>query len=855
MPRPTSTADSTALAGADSGKAAASVYLQVSSSQNPAWANELADKLRARGPARVGARADPRATRPTASCSARTPRGSRRRRPAGRSACRPSSCLARTRRTADVTRRPRRTHTPSAGHPHEAHPAGALRLQVVRGHRHPDLRAGRHRHRRPQRLRQVQRLRRGALGAGRAVGPAAPRRQDGGRDLPGLHRRAGRSTSPRSPSTSTTATATSPSPTARWWSPAGSPAPGQSDYLLNGSPVRLRDIQDLLRGTGLGSDAGVVIEAKMIDLLLSDRADERRSLFEEAAGIGLYRDRKHSTERRLEETATDLQRVEDLIAEVQSQIRSLARQRGKAERHVKLTEEKFAVQVTLARRLLERLSEEAAGMEARFAELAELLPAARQRLRRRRAAPRGGGARPRRRRGAADRDRAPPGRRPGRARQARRRPRPGRPSGWPTPPTRRQRAQEERRADGAAGAAGRCVERDAAAADRDAAAVRARAHPRRARRPRRGRGGRPPPARRAARAGARSGSRSCRRRPRRCARSRASARRSRASSPRSASGPPAPRRIGRHSRASWPAPSAGATTRSSGPGFLSHEAKRAAADAEHARHLVAEAREQEAMHRSDRRRAEEALAQMTARRHALEELERDRVGPGARRRGAARRARAVRRRRARARSAISSAPSRDDAELAERLLGDWMHAVLVRDRDDGATRSRPGTPSSSPARWCCCRSIPGPLPAADGQPLDDRLRAEGPAAGVGAGGARRVARCSTPRAGCSAARAAPSSSPARPRRRARSAAGPSSRRSARTSSAATAALAAAESALAGDDRPRWPSASRALAAATAAAEQAREAERQGAAATRGRASAWRATWRARWPSPRRSSPG
>jgi chromosome segregation protein len=67
---------------------------------------------------------------------------------------------------------------------------------------------------------------------------------------------------------------------------------GQSDYLLNGSPVRLRDIQDLLRGTGLGSDAGVVIEAKMIDLLLSDRAEERRSLFEEAAGIGLYRDRK-----------------------------------------------------------------------------------------------------------------------------------------------------------------------------------------------------------------------------------------------------------------------------------------------------------------------------------------------------------------------------------------------------------------------------------------------------------------------------------------------------------------------------------------------------------------------------------
>ena len=77
---------------------------------------------------------------------------------------------------------------------------------------------------------------------------------------------------------------------------------GQSDYLINQAPVRLRDVQDLLRGTGLGSDAGVVIEAQMIERLLSDKAEERRSLFEEAAGIGLYRDRKTSTERQLERT-------------------------------------------------------------------------------------------------------------------------------------------------------------------------------------------------------------------------------------------------------------------------------------------------------------------------------------------------------------------------------------------------------------------------------------------------------------------------------------------------------------------------------------------------------------------------
>jgi chromosome segregation protein len=155
---------------------------------------------------------------------------------------------------------------------------------------------------------------------------------------------------------------------------------GQSDYLLNNAPARLRDVQDLLRGTGLGGDAGVVIEAKMIDLLLSDRAEERRSLFEEAAGVGLYRDRRHTTARRLDETAADLQRLEDLIAEVQSQIRSLARQKGKTERHTALNEEKFAVTMTLGRKRLTQLADDAVSFEQRHAELSEQLPAHRARV-------------------------------------------------------------------------------------------------------------------------------------------------------------------------------------------------------------------------------------------------------------------------------------------------------------------------------------------------------------------------------------------------------------------------------------------------------------------------------------------
>src|SRR5947209_7343133 len=155
---------------------------------------------------------------------------------------------------------------------------------------------------------------------------------------------------------------------------------GQSEYLLNRQPVRLRDIQDLLRGTGLGAGAAVVMEAKMIDALLSEKAEERRALFEEAAGIGLYRDRKKSTERRLEETAADLARLEDLVAEVQTQVRSLARQRGKAERYTKMIEERFGIALTLVRRELEDFELALGGLGQRAEQLAAALPGERTRL-------------------------------------------------------------------------------------------------------------------------------------------------------------------------------------------------------------------------------------------------------------------------------------------------------------------------------------------------------------------------------------------------------------------------------------------------------------------------------------------
>ncbi|HXT18424.1 MAG TPA: chromosome segregation protein SMC [Gemmatimonadaceae bacterium] len=149
---------------------------------------------------------------------------------------------------------------------------------------------------------------------------------------------------------------------------------GESEYFLNRAACRLRDISDLLRGTGLGAGTGVVIESKMIDALLSDRPDDRRELFEEAAGVGLYRDRRRTTERRLEETTVDLQRLDDLIAEVQSQVRSLARQRKRAERYSELTARRFTIEIALAKREMVAWHDELRRLDARVRELRDALP-------------------------------------------------------------------------------------------------------------------------------------------------------------------------------------------------------------------------------------------------------------------------------------------------------------------------------------------------------------------------------------------------------------------------------------------------------------------------------------------------
>ncbi len=141
---------------------------------------------------------------------------------------------------------------------------------------------------------------------------------------------------------------------------------GGSEYSINRATCRLRDVQELCRDTGLGANAYAIIESRMIDAILSERAEERRGLFEEAAGIGKYKDRSRIAGQRLARAELDLERLEDVIAEVATKVRSLARQKGKAQRYHGLRKRRLSVEVAV-------VSAELVEFENRLAKVRELL--------------------------------------------------------------------------------------------------------------------------------------------------------------------------------------------------------------------------------------------------------------------------------------------------------------------------------------------------------------------------------------------------------------------------------------------------------------------------------------------------
>jgi chromosome segregation protein len=125
---------------------------------------------------------------------------------------------------------------------------------------------------------------------------------------------------------------------------------GESEYLLNRVPCRLKDILDLFMDTGIGADAYSVIELKMVETILSDKADERRRLFEEAAGVTKYKHRRKAAYRKLENVQQDLVRVNDIVKEIQKTVNSLERQAKKAEQYNEVSHRLRTIEVDLLER-------------------------------------------------------------------------------------------------------------------------------------------------------------------------------------------------------------------------------------------------------------------------------------------------------------------------------------------------------------------------------------------------------------------------------------------------------------------------------------------------------------------------
>ncbi|MEZ6005789.1 MAG: AAA family ATPase [Planctomycetota bacterium] len=114
---------------------------------------------------------------------------------------------------------------------------------------------------------------------------------------------------------------------------------GEGEYLIDGVPVRLKDVKDMLFDTGLGSRGYSVLEQGRIDAVLSANPQQRRAIFEEAAGTSRYRQRKHEAELRLKRVDQDMERLEDVMGELRTRQRSLKIQAGKAERYVEARRE------------------------------------------------------------------------------------------------------------------------------------------------------------------------------------------------------------------------------------------------------------------------------------------------------------------------------------------------------------------------------------------------------------------------------------------------------------------------------------------------------------------------------------
>ena len=143
---------------------------------------------------------------------------------------------------------------------------------------------------------------------------------------------------------------------------------GESEFRLNGKRVRLKDISDILMDTGLGIRNYSVMEQGKIDLILSNKPQDRRRLIEEAAGITKYKTKRRQAELKLDETQQNLLRIDDTLGEVTRNLNSLKRQAGKARRHKELSEQLSTAKRGLYKGRIVLAQEEQAAADAAVSE-------------------------------------------------------------------------------------------------------------------------------------------------------------------------------------------------------------------------------------------------------------------------------------------------------------------------------------------------------------------------------------------------------------------------------------------------------------------------------------------------------
>jgi chromosome segregation protein len=132
---------------------------------------------------------------------------------------------------------------------------------------------------------------------------------------------------------------------------------GESEYLLNGVACRLKDITNLFLDTGVASNSYAIIELGMVDDLLNDKDNSRRMLFEEAAGISKFKKRKKETLKKLEDTDADLERVEDVLFEIEKNMKSLEKQAKQTETYYRIKDEYKEKSITLAKVVVNKQKE------------------------------------------------------------------------------------------------------------------------------------------------------------------------------------------------------------------------------------------------------------------------------------------------------------------------------------------------------------------------------------------------------------------------------------------------------------------------------------------------------------------